>query len=48
MRGSLRVIGTTCLLLGMLSMIEVRAGSDFSVTLIATGSPIPRPHLIKR
>ena len=43
MRGSLRVIGTMCLLLGMLSTIEVRAESDFKVTLIGTGSPIPRP-----
>ena len=36
MRGSLRVIGTACLLLGMLPTIEVRAGSDFNVTLIGT------------
>ena len=43
MRSSLRAIGTTCLLLGMLTTIEVRADSDFKVTLIGTGSPIPRP-----
>lgn len=43
MRGSLLAIGTACLLFGMLFTIEVRADSDFKVTLIGTGSPIPRP-----
>ncbi len=43
MRGSLLAIGTVCLFFGMLSTIEVRADSDFKVTLIGTGSPIPRP-----
>jgi hypothetical protein len=43
MGGSLLAIGTACLFFGMLSTIEVRADSDFKVTLIGTGSPIPRP-----
>jgi ribonuclease Z len=42
MRGSLLAIGTACVLFGMLTTIEVRADSDFKVTLIGTGSPIPR------
>jgi ribonuclease Z len=42
MRDSLLVIGIACLLLGMLSTIEARADGDFKVTLIGTGSPIPR------
>src|SRR6266436_9101464 len=43
MRGSLLAIGFTCLLSGMLATTEVRADSHFRVTLIGTGSPIPRP-----
>ena len=43
MRGSLLAIGIACLFFGMLPTIEVRADSDFKVTLIGTGSPIPRP-----
>ena len=43
MRRSLLAIGLTCLLSGMLATTEVRADSDFKVTLIGTGSPIPRP-----
>src|ERR1700687_1303466 len=43
MRGSLLAIGLTCLLSGMLATTEVRADSDFKVTLIGTASPTPRP-----
>jgi hypothetical protein len=43
MRGSLLVIGLICLLSGMLATTEVRADSDFNVTLIGSASPIPRP-----
>jgi ribonuclease Z len=42
MRRSLLAIGLTCLWSGMLAITEVRAESDFKVTLIGTGSPIPR------
>src|SRR5713101_9752543 len=42
MRGSLLAIGFTCLLSGMLATTEVRADSDFKVTLIGTASPTPR------
>jgi len=43
MRGSLLAIGFTCLLSCMLATTEVRADSDFKVTLIGTASPQPRP-----
>ena len=43
MRGSLLAIGVTCLLYGVLGTTEVRADSDFKVTLIGTASPTPRP-----
>ena len=43
MRGSLLAIGLTCLVSGMLATTEVRADSDFKVTLIGTASPTPRP-----
>ena len=44
MRRSLLAIGLTCLLSGMLATTEVRADSDFKVTLIGTG---PRPHHVQ-
>ena len=43
MRGSLLAIGFACLLSGLIASNECRADSDFKVTLIGTGSPIPRP-----
>ena len=43
MRGSLLAIGFACLLSGLIASNESRADSDFKVTLIGTGSPIPRP-----
>lgn len=43
MRGSSLAIGFACLLSGLIASNESRADSDFKVTLIGTGSPIPRP-----
>ena len=43
MRRSLLAMGLICLLSGMLGTSEVRADSDFKVTLIGTASPTPRP-----
>jgi ribonuclease Z len=42
MRGSLFAIGVACLLSGVLATTETLADSNFKVTLIGTGSPIPR------
>jgi ribonuclease Z len=42
MRGSLFAIGVACLLSGVLATTETRADSNFKVTLIGRGSPIPR------
>jgi hypothetical protein len=42
MRGSLFAIGLACLLSGLLAISETLADSTFKVTLIGTGSPIPR------
>jgi ribonuclease Z len=42
MRGSLFVIGVACLLFGVLATTETLADGNFKVTLIGTGSPIPR------
>jgi len=42
MRGSLFAIGAACLLFGVLATTETLADSNFKVTLIGTGSPIPR------
>ena len=43
MRGSFLAIGFACLLSGLLATPEVHADSDFKITLIGTGTPIPRP-----
>src|SRR5258708_8587630 len=42
MRGTLFAIGVACLLFGVLATTETVADSNFKVTLIGTGSPIPR------
>jgi ribonuclease Z len=42
MRGSLFAIGVACLLSCVLGTTETLADSNFKVTLIGTGSPIPR------
>src|SRR5580704_3715653 len=39
----LRLIAVSCLVFGLSLGTETRAASDFKVTLIGTGSPIPRP-----
>jgi hypothetical protein len=43
MRKSLMAIALTCLLFGVFSATQGRAESDFKVTLLGTGSPLPDP-----